>query len=316
MDMRLLKRGAGVGFVALLIAACGGSSGQKVTIDATPAALRKSAESTLSKGTAKLELTMQLSIEGQDVTLRGSGAFDQPNRRLQLDLDLKDFAKLGSGASTPPGVAEAFNEPMTEILDGTVLYMRFPLLAKSPAAEGKPWIKFDLAAANKSVGDLLGSGGGGAFGSDPTAFLQFLEGAGKVAKVGTEQVRGVNTTHLSGSYTLNDALASLPDDQRQKVEQTFSGLGLPDSARSTEIPFDAWVGDDGLVRRVQTSIDPSTFATNTKVPPGKVSVSMDLFDFGTPVDITIPSDDEVRDLSSLAASASSKFSSVQSSIGN
>ena len=46
---------------------------------------------------------------------------------------------------------------------------------------------------------------------------------------------------------------------------------------------------------------------------GTVSVTLELFDFGTPANITIPSDDEVQDVSSSVAS---KFSTSASSIGN
>ena len=313
--MRSLRVLVCVAMLAMVGAACGGSSGQKVTIEATPAAMRKSAEATLGKGTAKVEMSMDLTIKGQAVTMRGTGAFDQVNKRGQLDFDLKDFAKL-SGPSLPPSVASAFDQPMTVILDGTVEYIRFPLLSQSPVSGGKEWLKIDLAAANSSLGDLLGSGSGGTFGSDPTSFLQFLEGTGKIAKVGDEDVRDVATTHFSGSYTLKDALDSLPADRRDKVEKAFTGLGLSDAARDQEIPFDAWVDNDGLIRRLRITVDPSTFTTQTSTPVGKVTITMELFDFGAPVDITIPSDDDVRDVSNLVSSGSSQVSSSASTIGN
>ena len=315
--MRLVNRIACVGVLAVLVAGCGGSSDQKVTIDATPAALRKSAEATLNKGTAKVDFTMDIAVLGQNITLRGTGVMDPPHKRFQLDFDAKDlFTKLlGANGTPPPEVQSELDKPLTEIIDGTVFYMHFPLLARS-GGNGKEWLKIDLASTNSDLGAVLGSGGGGAFGSDPSSFLQFLEGAGKVTKVGEEDVRGVKTTHLSGSYTLKDALSSLPEDRREKVEKAFEGLGVPTSAEDQEIPFDAWVGDDGLVRRLQTSIDPSAFTASQTSTTGKVSFSIEFFDFGMPTDITVPADDEVTDLASLRSGAGSKFSSVASSIGN
>lgn len=320
--MRLRKSIAGIALVAVLTAGCGGSSGQKVTIDATPAAMRKSAEATLDKGPFKLQFTMDMSFAGQALSLPGTGVMDPPNKRFQIDFDAKDlFTKILSAHGTPPpDVLAAFDQPFTEILDGTVLYMRIPAPTKTGGTGRKQWLKVDLASANNTLAEALGSGGTGAFGADPSSFVQFLEGAGKVTKVGEEDVRGVKTTHFSGSYTLKDSLASLPSDRRDKVEKAFEGLGLPSSAEDQEMPFDAWLSDDGLVRRVQTTIDPSTFAPNASAsaaaPIGKVSVSMELYDFGTSVDIQTPSDDEVQDVSSLASSAGSTFSSVASSIGN
>ena len=43
--------------------------------------------------------------------------------------------------------------------------------------------------------------------ADPSAFLDFLHGAGgEVTDLGREQIRGVDTTHLHASVKLRDAL--------------------------------------------------------------------------------------------------------------
>ena len=265
--------------LAVVAAGCG-SSGEQVTIEATPAAMRKAAETTLQKGSSKLELTMEASAQGKQLTIHGTGTVDPANKQLQIDLDMAPL-----------------NQHLTEILHGTVLYMRSPIFQK--ATSGKEWIKFDLAKANSSFNDLLANSGTGPLGSDPTSFLQFLEGAGKVSQVGTEDVRGTRTTHFSGSYTLNDALNAMPSDRRQKVQDAFTALGISDSASDTPIPFDAWIGDDGLVRRIATTIDPSQFSTRSNVPLGKMSMTLELYDFGTTVDITVPADDDVHDVSNL-----------------
>jgi hypothetical protein len=136
-----------------------------------------------------------------------------------------------------------------------------------------------------------------------------------VEQVGEEDVRGVHTTHYSGSYTLEDALAALPADQQDKARRAFDSFGLPEDAKTQPIPFDAWVDDEGLVRRIESSFDPSALAPEgTPAPVGKTTTRLEFFDFGTPVDFEVPSDDEVQDISDLRSSASSKFSSVGSSI--
>src|SRR5205823_14905616 len=113
----------GSGLVAVIAAACGGSSGEKVTIDATPAALRKSAEATLNKGTAKVEFTMDIGVLTQTISLRGTGVMDPAHKRFQLDFDAKElFGKLlTAGSSPPPDVLGELDKPLTEILDGTVI---------------------------------------------------------------------------------------------------------------------------------------------------------------------------------------------------
>ena len=290
--------------VLLIGNGCGGSSssspgGGRVVVEATPAALRSAAQATLAKGTSKVELTIHMTIEGEELSMSGEGAVDPANKRFHMTFDAKElFTKLAGPEGKAPEVAALIDEPFEVVLDGTVMYMRVPVIAAFAGSDAD-WFKIDLTAASEQVGNLLGEGGG-AFGSDPSAFLQFLQGAGKVTEVGEEEVRGVSTTHFSGSYTLEDTLAALPDDQRDKVERAFKSLGLPGEAQTQEIPFDAWVDADGLIRRVRTQIDYATFAPATAAGElGSMSQTVEYFDFGEPVDIQLPADDEVQDLSEL-----------------
>lgn len=305
---------AGAAIAVVLLAGCGQSTGTKVLTDATPEALRHAAQTTLAGGTSKLEFTMSMTVQGHDVTMKGTGQMDPAAKRMSMSFDAKDlFSQLAGDSSVPPEASAMFDQPIDMVLDQTVMYMHFPLLA-SVAGGGKEWLKIDLAAANESLGDLVaGGGGGGAFGSDPSAFLQFLEGTGKVTKIGDEDVRGVRTTHFSGTYTMKEALAALPEDQRAKAERAFGQLGLSTDAQTEEIPFDAWIDAGGLVRRLDTSFDFTKLATGGGNPGlGAMSMSMQFFDFGAPVDIQVPSDDEVQDMSALLGG--SKFSATASSI--
>jgi len=282
-----------------------------VKIDGTPGGLRHAAEQTLDKNTAKLAMSIDMTVQGQAVTMTADGAMDQANRRFQLSFSMKDLLEqvaAGKGESVPASVADAFAQPMTILVDGTVMYMHMPMLAalgQAARTDGKEWLKVDLAQADSALGDLLGSGGsGGAFGSDPTAFLRFLEGIGSVSAVGTEDVRGVSTTHFTGSFTLDDALNAAPSDRRDAIERALEGLHLPDSAKTEPLPFDVWVGDDGLVRKETLTLDYSSMG-----PPvaalGRMTTTMELYDFGQPVDITVPSDDEVKDMTDLMSSIQS-----------
>ena len=280
--MRDLRSLACVGLLAILMAGCGGSNSQRVTIEATPAALRKAAQATLDKGTAKLEMTLELSGGGEPETLRATGAMDQRNQRLQVDFD-----------------------EFSEVIDGTVIYLHVP----RAAIDGKEWFKIDLAT-NSAFSELLESGGGSNL--DPTAFIQFLEGVGKVTEVSREDVRSVSTRHFSGTYTLKDVLASLAEDQRARIQRLFGQL--PASALEQELSFDAWIDDDGLLRRVRTSMDSSMFGSATSSQSDRASTTVEFFDFGQPVNIDVPREDEVQDYSVLAADASSTFGSVSSSI--
>ena len=59
--------------------------------------------------------------------------------------------------------------------------------------------------------------------------------------------------------------------------------------------MDVWIGSDGLVRRVQigvSGLQPTTPSTASPTGVGG-TLTMEFYDFGQPVDITIPPADQV-----------------------
>lgn len=302
-------------------AACGGvtSSSQSLKVEATPVAIRRMAEATLAKKPTRVDFSMTMSIAGRDVTMTGQGKLDEANRRAEMTVDMSPLmSQLGAGSSMPPEMAGMFKE-MTAILDGTVMYMKFPMLSQLGMGS-KSWIKIDLSKAGAGVSELLGGAGtGGAFG-DPSAFVQFLAGAGAVSKVGEEQVQGVKTTHFSGSYTMRQALDQVPADKRDRMLKAIKGFGIPDTSLDTPIPFDVWVDKDGIVRKMKTSLDLASMlpasAKTASMPIGTMTMTMELSGFGEPVSITVPSDADTEDITAFLGGMmeQSTFSSVGSSI--
>lgn len=301
--------------VLLVAAGCGdgapSSSGERVTIEATPAAMQRAADATVATS-SKVEITMTMTVRGQELRMVGTGAADPVNKRMSLSFDMRELlleAMEASGEPIPPESEALLSEPMTMLVDGNVMYMRFPAFAEL-LGPGKEWIKIDLSKAS-GVEDVFGSGSGA---SDPAAMLQFLRGAGDVTEVGREEIRGAQTTHYRGSYTLRQALDAAPEAQRTDVQKAMDNLGLTDEAFDQPIPYDVWIGDDGFVRRFDMKMDMTKLAPSAAVEGlGDVTVTTEFHDFGTAVDIVVPSDDEVSDLTDLVPTQS-KFSSVGSSI--
>jgi hypothetical protein len=208
--------------------------------------------------------------------------------------------------------AQLFKDPITVVVSGSAMYMRFPALSSllGAAAGGKEWIKIDAGALNKGVGDILGSGSN-ALGTDPAQLLQLLEGAGKVTEAGKEDVDGSATTHFTGSYSMNDVIDALPDDKADHWRSAMSDLSLGDQIADQQIPFDVWVDADGLVRQITMQLD---FTGVKGAGSGSGTVTMKFSDYGEAVDIGVPSDDDAFDLSEILGATSSSFSSVGSSI--
>jgi hypothetical protein len=122
--------------------------------------------------------------------------------------------------------------------------------------------------------------------TDPGPLLDMLGGVGDgVTDEGTEEVRGVETTHFAGSFTMRDALEEVPEDQRASVEALFGSGQLGGDLLDTEIPVDVFVDDDGLVRRMEMVMD---FGALGGVDVPALTMAMDLFDFGADISVAPP----------------------------
>jgi hypothetical protein len=64
------------------------------------------------------------------------------------------------------------------------------------------------------------------------------------------------------------------------------------------MPVDVWVDGDGLVRRVALELDAGAAGS----VPVATTMTMDLYDYGTPVDVALPVASEVSDLAALLPS--------------
>jgi hypothetical protein len=283
----------------LAFAACGGDDdgggGEAVATTAASApdegTLAAAASNATEAGSSKVEFTVTTQVPEQEgpVTVSGEGVFDYATRQGTLTYDLSELLdSLGQDASS---------EPVEMILDGNVFYMRFPLLS-SLVPGGKPWIKFDLEALAGQQGiDLsqLQSVNQG----DPAQTLDYLRAAGSVEEVGTEDIRGVETTHYQGVIELDKVAELAPAESREQVRRSIDQL--KEQAGVSELPVDVWVDSNGLPARIQYSFEGS-LAGGTGEDLSSV-VTMDLFDYGVDVNVEPPPPDEVTDLAELSAAA-------------
>ena len=248
--------------LVLPLAACGG--------DVSPdlSGVAQAAEKTESARTARFELA----FGAGEMSFSARGAVDYDRNRTRMAMDLSSLGEaLGQGA--PASAVDA-------VLDGSDLYVRFPSLTGF-VRPARPWLKLDLEklAARSGVDlselDQLSH-------ADPAQALAYLQGAGGFDEVGTEDVRGVETTHYEGTIDPEEGAAKLSAHQREEVERLLEGSSV------SALPAEAWIDRDGYLRRLTVTL------------PDHVTTSMELFDFGQDVDIDVPSDDEVTVLTELA----------------
>ena len=271
--------------LVLVLAACGGGGGLKV--QATADFLASAAQRTTDRQTGHMELTMSMTVAGHDVTFMADGAYDTVAQRMQMNLDMSSLvAQLGGGSSDAGMLRSVIGDSIEMRFVEGVAYMKMPFLSQLSGGD-TAWVSFRADNAGSNPFGPVG-------GADPAAFLDYLRGAGaEVSELGHEDVRGVETTHLSTTITLRKALDSAPESERARIEEAIAKLGASaDELLDTPIPVDVFVDRDGLVRRLHLVLS---------MPIGEQSVDgdiqMDFFDFGTDVSVDAPPADQVTDIS-------------------
>lgn len=239
-----------------LLSGCGGAD---ASLFAT------AVRNTQNAGGAEVAFQWNYDVPGRDtpVVMTGTGFEDASKGKARITAQVP--AEIPGG-----GEIEA-------IMDGTVMYMRSPLLRSELG--GKEWFKLDLARTSESLGLDMGSVGqvGQSTKQQLDALAQVSDG---VTDHGREQVRGVDATHYSAIVDLH----KLSGDGADKLIE-LSG----DDA----IDVDVWIDDDQRIRRmewVQT------------LPAGglEMTMIMEYVRFGVPVDIDVPDEDDVFDATDLA----------------
>jgi hypothetical protein len=226
-----------------------------------------------------------------------TGSFAGPWADQRFSFDGSGILDGASGAGSmhfafrfPPALsgtlgANASMDMIVQSKPHLVMYMRSPLFARSlPGA--KAWLKMDLTkfAATKGVdlGSLQQLNQ-----TDPMQDLHYLTGASASRELGYDQVRGVFTKH----YALTIDLNRLAKGNRR----LHAALDRLRGAMGTKIPAEAWVDDQGLLRKLALNF---TLA-NTPDGPFRMSLSEELYDFGAKVRVRTPPASQVTDATKL-----------------
>ncbi|MGI9118798.1 MAG: hypothetical protein ACR2G7_01490 [Acidimicrobiales bacterium] len=257
---------------------------RRARLEAAPAATIAAGTAHTSFG-AKATLPAGASVPeaegtGDPLSFDGEGVIDFANGRGRTNLDLTALM-----AAQGPGQVDGNFET---VIDGDIVYVRSPFLASLVAAE-TPWIKVDPSTIESGTGIDLGELS--ALGSfESGAHLAFLGGVvkGSVRNLGTETIRATTTTHYRGTVDLRaavEAAGALVDPER--FNRFATALG-------PELVVDAFLDDGGRLRRL---------SYDQPLPGGQGGASqrveLEYFDFGAPVNISIPTPDQVTDLSQV-----------------
>jgi hypothetical protein len=229
--------------LALALAGCGSAS--EATLD-------DAAEAT-SAETSRFEMRVRYSGPSVKISdeLKASGAFDYPNGRAAMTVS-GPFPFLGDDVS------------LKEVrLIGRTTYMRWIVKDK------QHWIKDEAEETSTNAQELLIPFPGSP--TTPTDVLQRVLAAGdEIAVLGTEDVRGEETTHYRARVDLKK-LSSV--ENSQEVLEIWGGRF---------VPVELWIDDDSRLRRI--TIDRAAARRGE-------TTTVELYDYGVQVDVEPPTEE-------------------------
>ncbi|MES9539032.1 DUF6612 family protein [Actinomadura sp. NPDC000600] len=271
--------------LALSLTGCLGDAGK--TVDEAGKGLRLTAAQVLGKAAEKTgqidsfqaDVSMKMTGSPQgDVSTAGTMQYrTKPDLAYSLDL-----GQMTVGGKSTGG--------MEQRLVGRNMYMKIPALTRLGGG-AKPWLKISLdevgAKSGMNIDQLLQQSRQ----MDPVQTTKLLTASKDAREVGKETIDGVETTHYTGTYRMEDAVAQLPPDSQEAYRKSLETTGLK------AMHFDLWVDGQQLPRQVKMDSTQST--------AGAMTMTMKYRDFGKPVQVAEPPASEVTD-----------FGEIMSRIGN
>ena len=238
-------------------------------------------------GSAKIVLHVSLSGASSEngsptsFSERGSGAFDFAHRRGTMSMTISGL---------PSTSAASGQATIRIVVDGPVIYEKLPPGALGEQAP-KPWIKFDLSRT--PLGALAG---GDPSSADPTEALALLGATSPPTDVGRDTVRGVTCRHYRTTVDLAKVVSALPADTRDEL----AAVGKAFESRT--FPVDVWIDDAGRLRKMTFTarLTPASVGASSGAAP-TMTETVEYFDFGTPVRLSLPPAGQVTDISGLLA---------------
>lgn len=250
----------------------GGNGGQSV--GSPLAALKLASQRTDQQHSAKVDGTTKSPLANSDM----SGAMDWADG-MHANLTMK--SKGGAGASSAAG-----DKPVNVRYTPDAMFINAAEMGLP--SQGKQWIKYDYDAFAKQGGPS------GAYLKDqmqnnnPSRSVELLLSTGKVKKVGTEDVRGVEATHYSGVIKVSE-MARMQSKGLSKSDLDALEKQLKQSGADSET-IDLWIDDKNLLVKKREQAKSKT---------GVMDSTVFYSDYGTKVTVEEPAAAETVDFQEL-----------------
>jgi hypothetical protein len=245
---------------------------------AAPADARLAAavDTTRAVASARVELHAALVGPSGPVGLVHRAAFADGGLRARGESDMSQVADALEAAGQDLG--GDWSHPAGIVIDGDTVYSQLGPMAEALGRAPGDWARAklsdvaapDAAADNDTLALVL----------DPLGPLDLLRRpVARVEVVGDDDVRGTSTEHLRATLDLAaDGGAGAPVGS---FEARLVAAGVE------TLPVDVWLDGDGVVRRLQITLDAGGSA------PGSLTTTFDVFDVGAEVDVAVPDSADV-----------------------
>jgi hypothetical protein len=245
--------------------------------------------STASTKSFTFTYSAEISAAGESLRMSGAGSFDGEHKLVAMNLHFE-----GAPSGSPAAGANA--EFVVDNSHGLVEYLHMALLDGHLPA-GKSWVKIDVGALGKKLGiDLSKLQQGDS--ADPAKMFSVLRRAAHPTVVGRESVGGVSTMHYKATVDLRQLIATEPDAvARESLQRAIDVSGI------STYPVEVWIDGDGYLRRMRIAI-PAGVPAGTQTNVATVTMTEELSNFGTDVQVAVPPAASVVDVADLAGSRS------------
>ncbi|MEU6817485.1 hypothetical protein [Streptomyces sp. NPDC046860] len=261
------RTGVAVGIMGLTVglgAGASGCSGSGVAAEGVSGAggepvavLRQAADTLRAAGGARAATSMEMATGGTRVTIRGEGVYDFGRRVGRLTVVLP---------ADPTGTPE--HRPITELLAPGALFMK----NRGAGVPADKWVRVETATV--ADGNLVTGGA-----TDPYAAAEVLRGTRTAVLVGRTTVGGTSVRHYRGTADLASAARAASADNRGPLAAAAKGFA------TAEVPFDAYLDDEGRVRKLRQSF---SFVNGPEAAAVAVASTTLLHGFGTRVEVELP----------------------------
>jgi hypothetical protein len=230
------------------------------------------------KGGVAVSMRGTIKSQGVDTTVSGDGRIDRRSHR---------------GAFTVTTALHGAKVAIKTVMDGHAVYLSSDAFAgRLPG--GRSWMRIDLAKAARQKGFDLAALGTNGPSQDPSQVLEYLRGAGRAKKVGTETVRGAKATHYRVTVDLRKAKArSATSASKLAITQLVETLD-----GTTKIPVEVWI--DGHHRVVRERV---RYTAQIQGTSNAMDFTTDFTGFGVAVDAAKPSRSDTVDGLALLSKA-------------